>query len=426
MEHSEKVTVAIDKIWKSYNKEQMWEGYELLRQAAQEGDADAYCYLGRCHLGEEFVWCGAEFPVDVELASRFIKKSVCRGSSDGVLCALRTGVFSPDVEKTMPFASLKEAFEEVVQRAQAGDAFSQYMVGNVMFYGDYLLIYGEEESRKYGSLEEYEAFAYPIAEGYYEDSFDNGLAVAFGNYRTIYESDWGNADEGTFEEYLKQLADSGDPLTCNDYGKYLEDEYEDAEEAFRYYLMAVERGDIQSAYNVAVCYGSGNGVDEDLDKAFEYYMAAAEAGHAKAQFQVGNFYFAGRGNITQDYGKAVVWLDKAYRNMDAEDSWQPAAELAVCYQDGLGIVRDDVAAFKYLSEIEENEMLAEVWEPLDARVLNALGVAYGFGRGTKRNIPQAIAYFDLAIEYGSEEARRNRECFKKTFFGTWKVKSPLV
>lgn len=422
MKHSETVAVAIDKIWKSYDKEQMWEGYELLRQAAEKGDADACCYLGRCHLGEEFVWCGAEFPVDEELASRLIKESVRLGSADGVLCALRTGNLSPAVQKTMPFASLEEAFTAVIQRAQEGDAFSQYMVGNVLFYGDYLVIRGDEERRKYNSEDEYYAFAYPIAANYYENSFKNDLPAAFGNYRTIYESGLVDIDEEVYENYLKQLADTGDPLTCNDYGKLLEDEYDDAEGAFHYYSMAVERGDVQSAYNVAVCYGTGYGVDEDLDKAFENYMIAAEAGNAKAQFQIGNFYFEGRGNIAQDYAKAVVWLNKAYQNMDAEDSWQPAAELAVCYQNGLGTFQDDDTAFEFLSEIEENDMLGEVWEPLDAMVLNALGVAYGFGRGTKQDIPQAIEYFDRAIEYDSDEAKRNKACFKKTLFGGWKMR----
>ena len=169
MKHSEAVAVAIDKIWKSYDKEQMWEGYELLRQAAEEGDADACCYLGRCHLGEDFVWCGAEFLVDEEQASQLIKESVRRGSADGVLCALRTGNLSPAVQKTMPFASLEEAFTTVIQQAQAGDAFSQYVVGNAMFYGDYLVIRGEEENRKYNSEDEYYAFAYPIAAKYYEN-----------------------------------------------------------------------------------------------------------------------------------------------------------------------------------------------------------------------------------------------------------------
>ena len=64
-------------------------------------------------IWEEFVWCGAEFPVDEELASRLIKESVRLGSADGVLCALRTGNLSPAVRKTMPFASLEEAFMTV-------------------------------------------------------------------------------------------------------------------------------------------------------------------------------------------------------------------------------------------------------------------------------------------------------------------------
>ena len=112
-------------------------------------------------FGEEFVWCGAEFPVDEELASRLIKESVRLGSADGVLCALRTGNLSPAVQKTMPFASLEEAFTAVIQRAQEGDAFSQYMVGNVLFYGDYLVIRGDEERRKYNSEDEYYALLIP-------------------------------------------------------------------------------------------------------------------------------------------------------------------------------------------------------------------------------------------------------------------------
>ena len=67
-------------------------------------------------------------------------------------------------------------------------------------------------------------------------------------------------------------------------------------------------------------------------------------------------------------------------------------------------------------------MLGEVWEPLDAMVLNALGVAYGFGRGTEQDILQAIEYFDRAIEYDSDEAKQNKACFKKTLFGGWKMR----
>jgi len=46
-----------------------------------------------------------------------------------------------------------EGAELLRQVAEKGDAFSQYMVGNVLFYGDYLVIRGDEESRKYKILE---------------------------------------------------------------------------------------------------------------------------------------------------------------------------------------------------------------------------------------------------------------------------------
>lgn len=89
--YSEKVAEAIALIWKSYDKTAMRRGYDLLTEAAREGDADAYCFLGRCHLGEEYVGSGGRFVRDERLASRYIAESIVRGSATGVLCALRTG-----------------------------------------------------------------------------------------------------------------------------------------------------------------------------------------------------------------------------------------------------------------------------------------------------------------------------------------------
>ncbi len=74
-------------------------------------------------------------------------------------------------------------------------------------------------------------------------------------------------------------------------------------------------------------------------------------------------------------------------------------------------------AFAHLAEIED--ILDEIWEPLDAMVLNALGVAYAFGRGTEPDIKKGIEYFDRAIEYGSEEAVAHKAKFKKSIFGSW-------
>ena len=86
----------------------------------------------------------------------------------------------------------------------------------------------------------------------------------------------------------------------------------------------------------------------------------------------------------------------------------------------MGTAQDDEMAFRRLSEIEDR--VDDVWEPLDAMALNALGVAYAFGRGTEEDIEKGIAYFDRAIEYGSEAAARNKARFKRSVFGLggWK------
>ncbi|MDE5989155.1 MAG: sel1 repeat family protein [Duncaniella sp.] len=414
--YSTEVAKAIQKIWLSHSPRQMREGYEMLRKASEAGDADAMCYFARCHLGESYVWSGAGFPVDPDLASELISEAVGLGSATAVLCALRSGMFSPEMAEEMPFDSLREAYDEILSQAEDGDAFCLYMIGNVMFWGDYMLI-DPDAADRFSTEEEYYRYAYPIAADFYQQSFEAGLSSGFGNYRTIYESGLADMDGNVFEEHMEMLAESGDPLVCNDYGKWLEDEYDDADHAFEYYRRAVELGDQKSAYNVGTCYGRGYGVDEDPDKAFEYYLIAAREGHPMAQFQVGNFYFEGRGSLPCDHSKAYRWLSMAHENEDCgeDTSWRAAAELGVLVQAGLGTAQDDVRAYRYLSEAEKH--LDEVWEPLDAMVLNALGLAYGFGRGTAENIDRAVGYFDRAIDYGSEEARANKARFKRSLFG---------
>ncbi len=418
--YSPEVTEAIDLIWKSYDKEKMAKGYELLSKASEAGDADAKCYLARCLMGEEYVWSGGGFPIDEDRASSLLKESVRGGSASGVLCAMRNSNLTPGLVKDMPFASLREAFDEIKWQADNGDAFCLYMVGNVMFWGDHLTIEGKEEAERFDSVEDYNGFAYPIAADYYERSFEAGLSAAFGNYRSIYESGLSDIDNERFEEYFGMLADNGDPLLCNDYGKYLEDEYGDENQAFEYYMKAVEKGDLKSAYNIGTCYGRGAGVEKNTDKAFDYYMIAAREGHPMAQFQIGNFYFEGRGNVKRDPAEAFRWLSAAYDNPECGEhtKWECAAEIGVLRQNGEGTYQNDVIAFGYLSQAEEH--VDDLWDPIDIPVLIALGTAYAFGRGTETDIERGIGYLDRAIEYGSEKAETLKGKFKKSFFGLGK------
>ena len=417
--YSTEVARAIQKIWLSHSPRQMREGYEILRRASEAGDADAICYFARCHLGKRYVWSGAGFPVDEALAARLLEKAVKLGSASAVLCALCSGLLSTDVCEVMPFGSLREAYDEVLGQAEDGDAFCLYMIGNVMFWGDYRRV-DPEKAGEFATETDYKRYAYPIAADYYQQSFEAGLSYGFANYRTIYQSGLTDMDSSVFEEHMEMLADSGDPLLCNDYGRWLEEEYDDVH-AFEYYRRAVELGDQRSAYEVGCCYGCcygrGYGVDEDLDKAFECYLLAAREGHPKAQFQVGNFYFEGRGNLSCDYAQAYRWVTMARSNEECteEISRQTAAVLGILFQNGLGTSRDDSQAFRYASEAGPHA--DELQDPLCGLVLNALGVAYGFGRGTGENIDLAIGYFDRAIVRGCREASSNKALFRRRLFG---------
>lgn len=399
------VVKAVDLIWTSFDKEEMRRGYAMLLDAAQRGEADALCFIGRCHLGEEFVWSGAGFATDEANASLLIKKSALMGSATGVLMAARTGNFTPSVKREMPFASFKEAYEEILEQAERGNAFCQYMIGNVYYWGDYLLV-EPELAKRFKNVDDYNQFAYPIARDYYERSFRGRIAAGWGNYQNIWKSGLAKDNSELYEHYFLKLAEIS-PVVCCAYGIYLGQVKKDMKGALDYYIQAAQRGDIQATFNAGCCYDSGSGVEQDVDMAFRFYEVAAIGGEPGAQWQVGYYYFDGWGSVEQDYAKAVHWFKEAYDNPKGGYELKSVAYLAICYQEGLGVVQDYDVAFLYLQEVEDS--VDELWNPINAMVLNALGVAYANGLGTEQDIDLGLNYFREAVELGSESAKKNLE-----------------
>lgn len=399
------VVKAVDLIWTSFDKEEIRRGFDMLLGAAQGGDADALCFIARCFMGPQYVWSGAGFETDDENSSMLMQKSALMGSATGVLCAVRSGNFTPAVERNMPFASFKEAYEEVLQQADRGNAFCCYLIGNVYFWGDYLMV-DPELAKQFKSEEEYNAFAYPIARKYFERSFNGRVCAGWGNYCDIYKSGLADIPNELYEAYFRALAEIS-PVICNNYGFFIESEKHDEATALAYYIKAAQRGDITGAYNAACSYEAGTGVEKDLNIAFNFYEIAAIGGHTGAQWQTGYYYFDGWGDVEQDYAKAAEWFEKAYNNPKGGREIRSAAYLGICYQDGLGVVQDDDVAFQYLAEAEEE--MDELWDPIAGMVVNALGVAYAYGRGTERDIDKGLRYFERAASMGCEIAKEHIE-----------------
>ncbi len=401
--YSKPVKTAVKLIWSSFDRDEIRRGYAMLMQAAQQGDADALAFIARCFMGEEYVWPQAGFKVDDENASKLMQKSAMMGSATGVLCAARSANLTPSVERAMPFASFKEAFEEILGQAERGDAFCCYMVGNVYYWGDYLRV-EPDYAKQFKDENGYNAWAYPIAKEWYERSFDGGLCAGWGNYCNIRESGLCDIAQDVFEKYYLKLADIS-PVICNNYGYYLRTEKGDSYGGLLRYVEAARRGDPQAAYNAGHIYEAGEEVDENIDLAYQLYEMAAKCGHPAGQFEVGYYLFEGFGDVEQDYAKAVEWFEKAYQNPKCSETTrtQTAAYLGLCYQEGLGTVQDDDVAFEYLHEAGED--IDNLWESITVKVLTALGVAYAFGRGTETDIELGYQYLEDAAKLGSEEAK---------------------
>lgn len=66
-------------------------------------------------------------------------------------------------------------------------------------------------------------------------------------------------------------------------------------------------------------------------------------------------------------------------------------------------MQDEEVALEFLKEAEEGK--DNLWESILGDVLNALGVAYAFGKGTEEDIELGYQYFEDAARLGSEEAK---------------------
>lgn len=401
--YSHIVAEAVDLIWTSFDREKIHQGYAMLMQAAQQGDADALAFIARCFMGEEFVWSGAGFTPDEANASMLMQKSATKGSATGLLCAVRSGNFTPSVQRGMPFSSFKEAFEEILGQAERGNAFCAYMIGNVYFWGDYLLV-EPELAKEFKTENKYYAWAYPIARDWYERSFKGRICAGWGNYCDIRKSGLCSIRQDVFESYYQMLAEIS-PVICNNYGHYLDYEKKNPQAALTYYAKAAYRGDPQGAYNAGHIYEGGEIVEEDIEVAYRFYSMAAGGGLPAGQFEMGYYHFEGCGGAMQDYAKAVQWFEKAYENPKCSEKTkaQTAAYLGICCQNGLGVVQDDNAALEYLHEAEER--IDDLWDSIRGKVLTALGVAYAFGRGTEADIELGYRYFEEAVKLDSEEAK---------------------
>lgn len=123
----------------------------------------------------------------------------------------------------------------------------------------------------------------------------------------------------------------------------------------------------------------------------QQYMAGAKKGDPCSQMFLALCYQEGKG-VAKDDSVAVYWLEKSSRQGLAESQ----VILGNCYREGKGVEKDSVKAF----ELYEQASWCGASLGLDA-----MGDSYYYGIGVERDVIRARHYYALAAKKGYKKSK---------------------
>ena len=153
--------------------------------------------------------------------------------------------------------------------------------------------------------------------------------------------------------------------------------------------QAAEIGDPFALFNLAVCYGNGDGVSKDKKKAIELCQRAADMGNVDAMNKLGLCYDEGDG-VSQDKQKAI----ELYQRAADMGNTNAMAILAVCYKKE-GVSQDKQKAIELFQRAADmGNIYAMVF----------LGDCYDFGDCASQDFKKAFELYQKAAVLGNTRA----------------------
>lgn len=312
-------------------------------------------------------------------------------------------------------APTDDSLDSLRQKAEAGDAPSQFLLGL-----KYLSGIGIQKD----AVEAAKWFRKSADQGNANAQAILGMAYALGKG---VEKD---ADQAAL--WFRKAADQGNPnaqvclANCYAEGTGV---VKDAAEAAKWFHKAADQGNPDGQYCLGVAYANGTGVEKNVSEAAKWYRMAADQGYALAQYNLGVYYREGTG-VDKDPVEAVNWFRKA------ADQGVALAEqsLGACYANGEGVKKDMVealkwhrkaanqgdvisqyvvgASYEYGIGVDKDPVIAVKWLSIAAAQGNAgaqleLGVCYATGVGAKKDMVEAAKWYRLAAEQGDAVAEQD-------------------
>ena len=205
---------------------------------------------------------------------------------------------------------------------------------------------------------------------------------------------------------LERRAQRGDAQAQYELAEILieSNDEEDKRKAVEWYRKAAEQGIAVAQFNLAVCYGDGEGTAVNKPEAFHWYKAAAEQGIAVAQYNLAVCYDNGKGTEVNKT-EAFRWCKAAAEQGIAIAQYN----LAVCYSNGIGTAVDKPEAVRWYKAAAEQGIAVAQYN---------LAVCYDIGEGTEINKPEAFRWYKAAAEQGLAVAQYNLAVYYANGKGT--------
>jgi uncharacterized protein len=153
-----------------------------------------------------------------------------------------------------------------------------------------------------------------VAEEWFLKSAQTGFAPAQHEVSLLLQAK-GDAHLAEAVDWLRKSALQGFPLAQYLYSLYCEGGIgmaSDPSEAFRYCLLAANRGYYPAARRAASMLEKGTGVAINLEQAFHWYYRAAELGDVDSATSVGRMYAGGVG-VEKNDARALEWLQEGQK-----------------------------------------------------------------------------------------------------------------
>lgn len=239
-------------------------------------------------------------------------------------------------------------------------------------------------------------------------------------------------------KWYAEGAEAGNSNAQNNLGlKYRKGRWvpRDYKKAMKLFKKSAEGGNPYGMMNVGHMYQYGKGVSRDNETALEWYLKAAQKTNIKVGcYILGYFYEYGKGGLTVDIPTAISFYSK---QVNKEEKAACLYRLGNIYEYGKGNIKaDNAEAMKYYQasaelgnitgmyflghsyELAQKNTEAELWYKKafdackkeiaksldDTELMICLAIMYENGRGTEKNIEQAMAWYKQAAELGNEDA----------------------